>query len=133
MRDKIIKLLECHPREYPQMTSCSNESPRHDRSGNETRATVSNRRAVTPLKVKYQLLLDSVRETVRQYKSGGMPDHRVAETIWKSLTTEQQETLIADLRATAHGHGSEPLEMLHASYGHSKWLAPAGMNGTENR
>ena len=111
MREKIIKLLECHPREFRKWPANERES-RRGRSGNETRAAVSNRKAVTPRKIKYQLLLDSVQETIRQCKSGEMPDHLIAETIWKSLTAEQQETLIADLRATEHGHGSEPLEML---------------------
>lgn len=111
MRDKIIKLLECHPREFRKWPANERES-RRGRSGNETRAAVANRKAVTPRKIKYQLLLDSVQESIRQCKSGEMPDHLIAETIWRSLTAEQQETLIADLRATEHGHGSEPLEML---------------------
>lgn len=99
MRNKIIKLLEGHPREFRKWPANERES-RRGRSGNETRVAVSNRKAVTPRKIKYPLLLDPVQETIRQCKSAEMPDHLISETIWKSLTAEQQETPIADLRAT---------------------------------
>ena len=112
MRDKIIKLLECHPREFRKWPPNQRDS-RRGRSANEPGTEASIRKAVAPQKVKYQLLLDSVQQSARQYKSDGMPDHLVADKIWRSLSAEQQETLIADLRATKHDHGSEPLEMLH--------------------
>jgi hypothetical protein len=112
MCDRIIKLLECHPREFRKWTDNERKS-RTTRTGDGKQGTISSREPVKRRKVKYQLLLDSVQETIRQHKIAGMPNDLNAEKIWKSLDAEQQETLLSDLRTTEHGHGSDPLEMLH--------------------
>lgn len=108
MLAKVIKLLECPAREFRAATDSYRQShkaasPKPARPAK----TISHR------KVRYQLLLDSVQQQIREQKTAGIPNDIIAQSIWASLDEGQQETLIEDLRSTEYGRHSDPLESLH--------------------
>lgn len=108
MAAKVIKLLQCPAHEFRSAT----ESYRQSRT-NASPKTAPPPKAIKPRKVKYQLLLDSVQQQIREQKAAGIPNDIIAKSIWASLDAEQQETLLADLRSTEYGRHSDPLESLH--------------------
>ncbi len=108
MAAKVIKLLQCPAHEFRSAT----ESYRQSRT-NASPKTAPPAKVIKPRKVKYQLLLDSVQQQIREQKAAGIPNDIIAKSIWASLDAGQQETLLADLRSTEYGRNSDPLESLH--------------------
>lgn len=106
MLAKVIKLLECPAREFRAATDSYRQSHKAVKQSRPEKA-VSRR------KVRYQLLLDSVQQQIREQKTAGIPNDIIAQSIWASLDEGQQETLMADLRSTEYGRHSDPLESLH--------------------
>ncbi|MBU3750826.1 MAG: hypothetical protein FGM52_10295, partial [Mycobacterium sp.] len=108
MLAKVIKLLECPAREFRAATDSYRQSHKAA-SPKPARAA----KAISRRKVRYQLLLDSVAQQIREQKTAGVPNDIIAQSIWASLDERQQETLMADLRSTEYGRHSDPLESLH--------------------
>lgn len=108
MLAKVIKLLECPAREFRAATDSYRQSHKAASPKPARAAKTISRR-----KVRYQLLLDSVAQQIREQKTAGVPNDIIAQTIWASLDEGQQETLMADLRSTEYGRHSDPLESLH--------------------
>ena len=107
MLAKVIKLLECPAKEFRRAADKDRQSRTITPPKQVDPAKTINRR-----KVKYQLLLDSVQQQIREQKMAGIPSDIIANSIWASLDEGQQETLIADLRSTEY-RNSDPLESLH--------------------
>jgi hypothetical protein len=106
MLAKVIKLLEGPAREFRSATDSYRQSHKAVKQARPAK-TISHR------KVRYQLLLDSVQQQIREQKTAGIPNDIIAQSIWASLDEGQQETLMADLRSTEYGRHSDPLESLH--------------------
>ena len=108
MLAKVIKLLECPAREFRAATDSYRQS--HKAASPKPARPA---KAVSRRKVRYQLLLDSVQQQIREQKTAGIPNDIIAQSIWASLDEGQQETLMADLRSTEYGRHSDPVESLH--------------------